>query len=307
MEPIIRIEHLTHTYSAGTPFQRSAVEDVSLDIMPGEFLGIIGHTGSGKSTLIQHLNGLLRPTQGRVLLNGKDIWAEPKKTRQVRFQVGLVFQYPEYQLFEETCYKDIAFGPKNMGLDEAEIDKRVHEAAAFVGLDEALLERSPFELSGGQKRRVAVAGVMAMKPRILVLDEPAAGLDPEGRDEILSEVKEYHKKTGTTVLLVSHSMEDIAKYANRVLVMSNKKIAMYDTVENVFARASELLALGLSVPQVTKIFLKLREMGVDVPADVYTIPYAVKTILAAKARRDAGEPLILPRDAENGKGGVSGC
>ena len=218
-----------------------------------------------------------------------------------------MFQYPEYQLFEENCYKDIAFGPKNMGLDEAEIDKRVHEAAAFVGLDEALLERSPFELSGGQKRRVAVAGVMAMKPRILVLDEPAAGLDPEGRDEILSEVKEYHKKTGTTVLLVSHSMEDIAKYANRVLVMSNKKIAMYDTVENVFARAPELLELGLSVPQVTKIFLKLREMGVDVPADVYTIPYAVKTILAAKARRDAGESLVLPRDAENGKGGVSGC
>ena len=306
MEPIIRIEHLTHTYSAGTPFQRSAVEDVSLDIMPGEFLGIIGHTGSGKSTLIQHLNGLLRPTQGRVLLNGKDIWAEPKKIRQVRFQVGLVFQYPEYQLFEETCYKDIAFGPKNMGLDEAEVDKRVHEAAEFVGLDEALLERSPFELSGGQKRRVAVAGVMAMKPHILVLDEPAAGLDPEGRDEILSEVKDYHKKTGTTVLLVSHSMEDIAKYADKVLVMSRKKIAMYDTVEKVFARAPELLELGLSVPQVTKIFLKLREMGVDVPADVYTIPYAVKMILAAKARRDAGETLVLPRDDDQ-KGGAAEC
>ena len=303
MEPIIRVEHLTHTYSAGTPFQRSAVEDVSIDVMPGEFLGIIGHTGSGKSTLIQHLNGLLRPTQGRVLLDGKDIWAEPKKIRQVRFQVGLVFQYPEYQLFEETCYKDIAFGPRNMGLDEAEIDKRVHEAADFVGLDEALLQRSPFELSGGQKRRVAVAGVMAMKPRILVLDEPAAGLDPEGRDEILSEVKEYHKKTGTTVLLVSHSMEDIAKYANRVLVMSNKKIAMYDTVEKVFARAPELLELGLSVPQVTKIFLKLREMGVDVPADVYTIPYAVKTLLEAKRRRDAGESLVLPRSAAQ-KGGA---
>ena len=303
MEPIIRVEHLTHTYSAGTPFQRSAVEDVSIDVMPGEFLGIIGHTGSGKSTLIQHLNGLLRPTQGRVLLDGKDIWAEPKKIRQVRFQVGLVFQYPEYQLFEETCYKDIAFGPKNMGLDEAEVDRRVHEAADFVGLDPALLERSPFELSGGQKRRVAVAGVMAMKPRILVLDEPAAGLDPEGRDDILSEVKEYHKKTGTTVLLVSHSMEDIAKYANRVLVMSNKKIAMYDTVEKVFARAPELLELGLSVPQVTKIFLKLREMGVDVPADVYTIPYAVKTLLEAKRRRDAGESLVLPRSAAQ-KGGA---
>ena len=231
-----------------------------------------------------------------------DLWAEPEKIRDFRFLTGLVFQYPEYQLFEETCYKDIAFGPKNMGLDEAEVDKRVHEAAEFVGLDEALLERSPFELSGGQKRRVAVAGVMAMKPRILVLDEPAAGLDPEGRDEILSEVKDYHKKTGTTVLLVSHSMEDIAKYADKVLVMSRKKIAMYDTVEKVFARAPELLELGLSVPQVTKIFLKLREMGVDVPADVYTIPYAVKMILAAKARRDAGETLVLPRNEEQERG-----
>ena len=306
MEPILQVQHLTHTYSVGTPFQRSAVEDMSFDVYDGEFLGIIGHTGSGKSTLIQHLNGLLRPTSGQILLHGKDIWAEPKKIRDVRFQVGLVFQYPEYQLFEETCYKDIAFGPRNMGLDEAEIDRRVHEAADFVGLDEALLQRSPFELSGGQKRRVAVAGGMAMKPRILVLDEPAAGLDPEGRDEILSEVKEYHKKTGTTVLLVSHSMEDIAKYADRVLVMSNKKIAMYDTVENVFARAPELLALGLSVPQVTKIFLKLREMGVDVPADVYTVPYAVKMILEAKKRRDAGESLVLPRvDAK--KGGAATC
>ena len=218
-----------------------------------------------------------------------------------------MFQYPEYQLFEETCYKDIAFGPKNMGLDEAEIDRRVHEAADFVGLDPALLERSPFELSGGQKRRVAVAGVMAMKPRILVLDEPAAGLDPEGRDDILSEVKEYQQKNRNhQSLLVSHSMEDIAKYANRVLVMSNKKIAMYDTVEKVFARAPELLELGLSVPQVTKIFLKLREMGVDVPADVYTIPYAVKMILEAKRRREAGESLVLPREAKK-EGGAAGC
>ena len=306
MEPILQIEHLTHTYSAGTPFQRSAVDDMNLSMMDGEFLGIIGHTGSGKSTLIQHLNGLLKPTSGRILLQGRDIWADPKKIRDVRFQVGLVFQYPEYQLFEETVYKDIAFGPKNMGLDEADIDRRVRDAAAFVGLTEAMLDKSPFELSGGQKRRVAVAGVMAMKPRILVLDEPAAGLDPEGRDEILSEVKDYHKKTGTTVLLVSHSMEDIAKYADKVLVMSRKKIAMYDTVEKVFARAPELLELGLSVPQVTKIFLKLREMGVDVPADVYTIPYAVKMILAAKARRDAGETLVLPRD-EDQKGGAAEC
>ena len=299
----IQLNHLTHVYNEGTTFEKVALNDVTLEIQTGEFIGLIGHTGSGKSTLIQHLNGLLRPTSGQILLHGKDIWAEPKKIRDVRFQVGLVFQYPEYQLFEETCYKDIAFGPKNMGLDEAEVERRVHEAADFVGLDPALLERSPFELSGGQKRRVAVAGVMAMKPRILVLDEPAAGLDPEGRDDILSEVKEYHKKTGTTVLLVSHSMEDIAKYANRVLVMSNKKIAMYDTVEKVFARAPELLELGLSVPQVTKIFLKLREMGVDVPADVYTIPYAVKTLLEAKRRRDAGESLVLPRSAAQ-KGGA---
>ena len=289
MADIIKVEHLSYIYNPGMPNAVTALDDVSFTVEEGDFVGIIGATGSGKSTLITHMNGLNKPTSGKIYIDGRDLWAEPEKIRDFRFLTGLVFQYPEYQLFEETCYKDIAFGPKNMGLDEA------------------LLERSPFELSGGQKRRVAVAGVMAMKPRILVLDEPAAGLDPEGRDEILSEVKEYHKKTGTTVLLVSHSMEDIAKYANRVLVMSNKKIAMYDTVENVFARAPELLELGLSVPQVTKIFLKLREMGVDVPADVYTIPYAVKTILAAKARRDAGEPLVLPRDAENGKGGVSGC
>ena len=306
MTPILEIQNLSHIYSPDTPFEHAALSDVSLTIGRGEFVGLIGHTGSGKSTLVQHMNGLLKPTSGHVLFDGRDIWEDPKFTRQIRFRVGLVFQYPEYQLFEETCYKDIAFGPRNMGLDEAEIDRRVHEAADFVGLDEALLQRSPFELSGGQKRRVAVAGVMAMKPRILVLDEPAAGLDPEGRDEILSEVKEYHKKTGTTVLLVSHSMEDIAKYADRVLVMSNKKIAMYDTVENVFARAPELLALGLSVPQVTKIFLKLLEMGVDVPADVYTVPYAVKMILEAKKRRDAGESLVLPRvDAK--KGGAATC
>ena len=303
MEPIIQVKNLTHTYGAGTPFQRNAVDHMSFEVQEGEFLGIIGHTGSGKSTLIQHLNGLLQPTEGQILLHGKDIWTEPKKIRDVRFRVGLVFQYPEYQLFEETVYKDIAFGPANQGKTGEELDHAVREAAKLVGIRDEQLEKSPFELSGGQKRRVAVAGVMAMKPRILVLDEPAAGLDPEGRDDILSEVKEYHKKTGTTVLLVSHSMEDIAKYANRVLVMSNKKIAMYDTVEKVFARAPELLELGLSVPQVTKIFLKLREMGVDVPADVYTIPYAVKTLLEAKRRRDAGESLVLPRSTAQ-KGGA---
>ena len=302
MGSIIKVEHLSYVYNPGMPNAVTALDDVSFEVEEGDFVGIIGATGSGKSTLITHMNGLNKPTSGKIFIDGR----EPEKIRDFRFLTGLVFQYPEYQLFEETCYKDIAFGPKNMGLDEAEIDRRVHEAASFVGLDEALLERSPFELSGGQKRRVAVAGVMAMKPRILVLDEPAAGLDPEGRDEILSEVKNYHKKTGTTVLLVSHSMEDIAKYADRVLVMSNKKIAMYDTVEQVFARAPELLALGLSVPQVTKIFLKLREMGVDVPADVYTVPYAVKMILEAKQRRDAGESLVLPRE-QSRKGGVSEC
>ena len=302
----IVIEHLNYVYMQGGPYETRALDDVSLTIHDGEFIGLIGHTGSGKSTLVQHLNGLILPTSGKITVDGMDLAEKGTDRRAIRRRVGLVFQYPENQLFEETVAKDIAFGPKNMGLDEAEVDKRVHEAAEFVGLDEALLERSPFELSGGQKRRVAVAGVMAMKPRILVLDEPAAGLDPEGRDEILSEVKDYHKKTGTTVLLVSHSMEDIAKYADKVLVMSRKKIAMYDTVEKVFARAPELLELGLSVPQVTKIFLKLREMGVDVPADVYTIPYAVKMILAAKARRDAGETLVLPRNEEQ-KGGAAGC
>ena len=294
---MIRVEHLTYIYNEGMPDATTALDDVSFEVEQGDFVGIIGSTGSGKSTLIAHMNGLNKPTAGKVYIDGRDIWADPAKIREFRFMVGLVFQYPEYQLFEETCYKDIAFGPKNMGLSEEEIDRRVHEAAAFVGLDEALLQRSPFELSGGQKRRVAVAGVMAMEPRILVLDEPAAGLDPEGRDTILEQVKQYHKKTGTTVLLVSHSMEDIAKYANRVIVMDQRRIAMYDEVARVFARAPELLALGLSVPQVTKIFLKLREMGLDIPTDVYTVPYAVKTILEARRRRESGSLLLRPQSA----------
>ena len=281
MEPIIRIEHLTHTYSAGTPFQRSAVEDVSLDIMPGEFLGIIGHTGSGKSTLIQHLNGLLRPTQGRVLLNGKDIWAEPKKIRQVRFQVGLVFQYPEYQLFEETVYKDIAYGPGNMGLDRDEIDRRVRESAALVGLTEDQLEKSPFELSGGQKRRVAIAGVIAMEPKVLILDEPTAGLDPRGREAILAQIRAYHRKRGTTVILVSHSMEDIAQYAKKVLVIAEGKPAMYDTVENIFSRVEELTAMGLAVPQISRVFAGLRAAGYQVPGNIYTVEGAAAAILNA--------------------------
>ena len=303
MSEIIKVEHLRYVYNAGMPDETAALDDVSFSIEKGDFVGVMGSTGSGKSTLIAHFNGLNRPTSGKIIIDGRDMWAEGENLRDFRFLVGLVMQYPEYQLFEETCWKDIAYGPRNMGLDEEEITRRVKRAAEFVGLDEALLQKSPFELSGGQKRRVAIAGVMAMEPKILVLDEPAAGLDPEGRDTILSQIRNYHEQTGITVILVSHSMEDIARYANRVLVMSNKKIAMYDTVEKVFARAPELLELGLSVPQVTKIFLKLREMGVDVPADVYTIPYAVKTLLEAKRRRDAGESLVLPRSAAR-KGGA---
>ena len=287
MSEIIRVEHLKYVYNPGMPDETTALDDVSFSVEEGDFVGIIGSTGSGKSTLISHFNGLNRPTSGRILIDGKDMWEQGADLRAFRFQVGLVMQYPEYQLFEETCAKDIAYGPRNMRLDEAEIDRRVKEAAAFVGLSDELLQKSPFELSGGQKRRVAIAGVMAMHPRVLVLDEPAAGLDPEGRDTILSQIRDYHEKTGITVLLVSHSMEDIAKYANRVLVMSHAKLAMYDTVEKVFGHAQELLELGLSVPQVTQIFLKLRQMGLDIPTDVYTMPYAVKTIQKALAARQA--------------------
>ena len=288
MAAIIETQHLTHIYGAGMPDATVALEDVSFSVETGDFVGIIGSTGSGKSTLISHFNGLLKPTSGKVLVDGQDIWADPSQIRKFRFLVCMVMQYPEYQLFEETVYKDIAFGPKNMGLSEQEIDRRVRRAAEFCGLPIDYLNRSPFELSGGQKRRVAIAGVLAMEPRILVLDEPAAGLDPEGRDTILSQIRQYHKDTGTTVLLVSHSMEDIARYANRVLVMDQRRVAMYDEVEKVFARAPELLELGLSVPQVTKIFLKLREMGLDIATDVYTTPYAVKTVLKAlEAKKEA--------------------
>ena len=229
MEEIIRVENLTHTYGEGTPFCRSAVQDMSLAIYRGEFLGIIGHTGSGKSTLIQHLNGLLKPTSGRILLGGEDIWSDPKKIRNVRFRVGLVFQYPEYQLFEETVYRDIAFGPTNMGLSKDEIDRRVRESAHFAGLTDDLLEKSPFALSGGQKRRVAIAGVIAMEPEVLVLDEPSAGLDPQGREELLSNIREFHRARGTTVVLVSHSMEEIAKNVDRIVVLSDSHELMSGT------------------------------------------------------------------------------
>ncbi len=285
MAPIIQVEHLTYIYGEGMPDATRALDDISFSIERGEFLGVIGPTGCGKSTLITHFNGLNRPTSGRLLIDGEDMWTDPKQIRKYRFKVGLVFQYPEYQLFEETVRKDIAFGPRNMGLPEEEIAKRVVEAARFCGLDEEMLDRSPFELSGGQKRRVAIAGVIAMRPEVLVLDEPAAGLDPEGREMILGQVRRYHKETGTTVVLVSHSMEDIAKYADRVLVLQAGKLAMLDTTANIFARAQELVEYGLSVPQVTKIFLRLRQMGVDVPVDVYTVKYARDVILKALAER----------------------
>lgn len=296
MSEIIRCEHLRYVYNAGLPDETAALNDVSFSIEEGDFVGIIGSTGSGKSTLISHFNGLNRPTSGKIYVDGRDMWAEGEDLRSFRFLVGLVFQYPEYQLFEETCAKDIAYGPRNMGLSEEEVQRRVKEAAEFTGLSEELLQRSPFELSGGQKRRVAIAGVMAMEPRILVLDEPAAGLDPEGRDTILAQIKAYHKKTGVTVVLVSHSMEDIAKYADKVLVMHRAGVAMYDTVEKIFARAPELLELGLSVPQVTQIFLRLKEMGLDIKTDVYTMPYAVKTVLKAYNARHPEKALPLPEE-----------
>lgn len=276
---VLETEDLTYTYSVGTPFEKTAVNNVSLKIEEGEMIGVMGHTGSGKSTLIQHFNGLLRPTSGRILLDGKDIWADKNDIRNVRFKVGLVFQYPEYQIFEETVYKDIAFGPTNMGLDKTEIDRRVRETAHDLGLSEELMERSPFELSGGQKRRVAIAGVMAMEPRVLILDEPTAGLDPAGRDKILSHIKSYHERTRNTILIVSHSMEDIATFADRILVMNKSELFCFDETKKVFARADEIAAIGLDVPQITKVFGALRSRGLDFGKEVYTVGYARELVL----------------------------
>ena len=282
MKPIIEAKALTHTYSAGTPFEHKAIDNVELQVMPGEFLGIIGHTGSGKSTLIQHLNGLLRPTDGQILLDGEDIWAKPKEIRKVRFQVGLVFQYPEYQLFEETVYKDIAFGPKNMGLQGEEIDRRVRQAAVFAGLDEDILERSPFELSGGQKRRVAIAGVIAMEPKVLILDEPTAGLDPRGREAILAQLRAYHEQKGSTIILVSHSMEEIARNVDRIVVMSHAHKLMDGTPEEVVSRADELLQVGLDVPPATPVAMALQQRGLLRDSSVYTIGELARRLLTLK-------------------------
>ncbi len=276
---LVTVKDLSYVYSPDTPFAKTAITDVNLSFEKGEMIGIIGHTGSGKSTLIQHLNGLIKPTSGQVLLDGKDIWAEPKKIREVRFRVGLVFQYPEYQLFADTAYEDIAFGPKNMGLPEEEIDRRVRATARMVGVTDEMLEKSPFDLSGGEKRRVAIAGVMAMEPEVLVLDEPTAGLDPAGRDRILSRIREYREQTGATVLLVSHSMEDTAKIAEKVLVMNEGRVFRFGSVEEVYSQPEELSAIGLNVPQVTRIFVGLRQNGLPVPGGVYTVEQAKDALL----------------------------
>jgi len=286
---ILKTEDLTFIYSQGTPYAHTAVDHVNIEFEKGELVGIIGHTGSGKSTLIQQFNGLLKPTSGRVFVDGTDIWADPSKIRDVRFKVGLVFQYPEYQLFEETVYKDISFGPKNMGIEGAELDSRIKEAAAFVGLGEELLEKSPFELSGGQKRRVAIAGVLAMRPEILILDEPTAGLDPKGRERILGQIREYHRKTGGLVLLVSHSMEDVANYATKALVVNESKIFMYDDVDKVFAHTAELKQMGLSAPQISDVFELLAARGLPVPTGVYTVERAKRELLRLLGKGGDGD------------------
>ena len=281
MAPILEVKNLHHIYSVGTPFEHAALSDVSFAVERGEFIGVIGHTGSGKSTLMQHLNGLLKPTSGSVLLEGQDIWANKKLTRQARFRVGLVFQYPEYQLFEETVYKDIAFGPKNMKLSEQEVDRRVRESAALVGLTEDQLDVSPFDLSGGQKRRVAIAGVIAMEPEVLILDEPTAGLDPAGREDILRNIDDYRKAKNATIMMVSHSMSDVAKMANRLLVMSDARLEMDGTPKEVFSHAQQLLDMGLDIPEVTRVFLKLQQMGLPVE-QVFTLEQAVAELQRVK-------------------------
>lgn len=276
---ILELKNVCYTYGTGTPFEKKAVNDVSFSVNKGELIGIIGHTGSGKSTLVQMLNGLMKPTSGQVLLDGVDIWDKPKEIRKIRFKVGMVFQYPEYQLFEETVYKDIAFGPTNKGLSAEEIDKEVRRAARFTGLKDELLDKSPFDLSGGEKRRAAIAGVIAMDPDVLVLDEPTAGLDPMGRDVLLSQIIRYHKERQNTVLLVSHSMEDIARVADRIVVMNKSQLVMFDKTQKIFARGDELEKIGLRIPQITKIMSQLRKRGVDVPEGILTVDAAVNYLL----------------------------
>ena len=278
MSKVLELKNLSYVYGTGTPFEKTAVNNLSLSIEKGEFIGIMGHTGSGKSTLVQMLNGLMKPTSGQVLLDGEDIWANPKDIRKIRFKVGMVFQYPEYQLFEETVAKDIAFGPTNMGKSGAALEKAVNDAARFTGLKDELLEKSPFDLSGGEKRRAAIAGVIAMNPEVLVLDEPTAGLDPMGRDVLLSQIVQYHKERKNTVILVSHSMEDIARVADKIIVMNKSNLVMFDKTKEVFSKGRELEKIGLRVPQITKIMLELREKGFNVPEGILTVDEAMDCI-----------------------------
>ena len=285
MEPIIEIKNLTHIYSPNTPFQQTALDQVNLTIYKGEYLGIIGRTGSGKSTLIQHLNGLMKPSSGQILFEGKDIWSSKAMTHDIRYQVGLVFQYPEYQLFEETVYKDIAYGPRNMKLSEEEIDRRVRQAAKFAGLSDAVLERSPFELSGGQKRRVAIAGVIAMEPKVLILDEPTAGLDPAGSAEILENIEAYRKANNATIIFVSHSMEDVARITDRLVVISKGTLPYVGTPQEVFSHGEELEQLGLAVPAMNRVFSRVHAMGVDIDPAVYTVEQAKAAFLEAFRRK----------------------
>lgn len=280
---VLEVKNLTHTYSGNTPFVNDAVSGVSFSVEKGEIIGIIGHTGSGKSTLVQHLNGLLKPTEGEIFIDGENIWDNPKEIRKVRSKVGLVFQYPEYQLFEETVFADIAFGPKNMGLSGDELKTRVLETCKIIGVKDEYLEKSPFDLSGGEKRRVAIAGVMAMRPEVIVFDEPTAGLDPEGRENVMSIIADYRNATGATVIIISHSMEDMALVADRLMVMNNGKLEMFDTVENVFKNGDRLRAIGLNVPIVTRVFNELKNMGIPVPDDVFTVSHAVEVLKQIKA------------------------
>ena len=282
MATIIEVKDLSHTYSVGTPFQHDAIQHLNFTLEQGEFLGIIGHTGSGKSTLIQHLNGLLKPSEGDILLGGESIWKDKQTTRVARFRVGLVFQYPEYQLFEDTVYKDIAFGPKNMGLSESEVRDRVLRAADFAGVDRSWLEKSPFDLSGGQKRRVAIAGVIAMEPEVVIFDEPTAGLDPAGCEALLQNIKNYQRSTGATIIMASHSMDDVARLADRLLVLNRGSLEMLGKPAEIFARADRLHEIGLSVPQVTSLFLRLKELGLEVDPATYTFEYALKQLQSLK-------------------------
>ncbi len=284
MSSVLELKNLSFVYGQNTPFEKKAVDNISLSINQGEFIGIIGHTGSGKSTLVQMLNGLIQPTEGQVLLDGEDIWAKPKEIRRVRFKVGMVFQYPEYQLFEDTVYKDIAFGPSNMGKTGVELDQAVKKAAEFTGLKPELLLKSPFDLSGGEKRRAAIAGVIAMDPQVLVLDEPTAGLDPMGRDVLLSQILQYHKERKNTVILVSHSMEDIARVADRIIVMNKSCLVMFDKTKDVFSHGRELEKIGLRVPQITKIMLELKEKGYNIPDGILTVDEAFAAVASLLKR-----------------------